>query len=333
MSTRGNLQSTVLNNRLSVSLLLLGMLGSWVISLGFPEATTPAVLRVLPDLSFEHSISLGITLLAHLCIGFMLMPMNGVIRVIRNKISLQCFFYFLWVACFRMLHPFSADLMLTCLMLISIGIYTISSQRRSSSPYVYHALFFFGLAACLYPPLFLLLPLYVVGAMLLHINSWRNVLAGFFGLAFGYVIFVVYTCLCTSYDLFQAIELPFLPLREIILTLPNALPHSIPSLGFIYIVLLTIFTIVYYSIARPKLMAVVRAHLTFLIFAQICLSLFLLLRPEMCYTLLPLCFVCLSFTLGHYYSTVHTRISRLVFMGTLFLPPILLVISLIWADL
>jgi hypothetical protein len=308
-----NVHQRIITSAVSVPLLSLCCLGSWVLGLdNLPTAPTPAQLAG--------------TLVFQMGVCFLLIPLNKHLALIRSRLAAQCFFYLLWAACLPLLQPLTEELWLTGLLLTSFGVLLLGGRTvhgRPSTGGVYHAFLLFGVAVCLSPALVQLLPLYVVMMLMLQIVRVNTVLAAIFGLLVAFVGFGVYRFAYAPNDILAALS-HFTDAVSALTSLPDSRRQIVsadtapPFLW--YMCGLTFISVVYYGLMRTYVSIEVSKRITLLLLLQVGFLLFLYLHPESQYAVLPLLMVCAAFTSGHFFSTVYTRFTLFLFLAAVLFP-------------
>ncbi|MGI6218267.1 MAG: hypothetical protein ACOYJE_00145 [Bacteroidaceae bacterium] len=328
---RKTFQARVVSYGRALPVVLFFMLGSWVVSLSV-DVPAPAHMGSFLWEEFnlflpgERRISLAIGLLLYLGIGFSLIPLNNQLVVIRTRASMQTIFFFFWLALLPFLHPLLYDACPMFLLLCSLSFLMLGYQRERPMGFVYHALLCLGLASCFAPELLLLLPVYIVGACLFRMCSWRNLLAGILGVLFAYVFFT---------GIAWAVGKPELLFLQFASSWEQMQHYVRPDYALWFLVLvgyqlvLLLCTIPYYWLKRPKIGLRTRDFLAFFLLLELAFVAGMCLKPELLCTLLPLSLICLSFIEGHFFSFVYTKSSNVLFAFALSVPFVLYLILLL----
>lgn len=323
MRQKKTLQQRILAHGLTLPVVLFLLLGSWVLSLvaelSVPFRSSSSWWAELPfRLPDDRRLLLGIGLLLYVAIGFLLIPFNNRLAVIRSRASVQTILFFFGAAFLPFLHPLHYDTFAMLLLQASLLCFLLAYQHPAPMAWVYHAMLFFGLSTCCLPGYLWLLPLYVIGFFLFRLSTLRNFLAAVLGLFFAYLLFGV---------LLWSVGQPglFLVQWETCLSFLRYTPpeHVAGSFAFLaYQAVLFLIPAGYYWIKRPQIAVRTSTLLHFFLLTELFLCAGMYLRPDMIGALAPLSLIGSSFVSGHYFTTVSTKFSNVFFLFTCFSAPV-----------
>ncbi len=320
-------QHYITTGGLTLPVAMLILLGGWVLSLYFSSPPLVAsntssslwkeLATVIPS---DPTLSLGINLLIYVAVGFLLIPFNNAIAVIRTRASIQTSFFFVWSAFLPILHPLRPDIAVTLLLLLSIFCFTAGYQAPKPTPYMYHAWLFLGLASCIMPEMLWLIPAYLIGAYLFQCLSVKSFIAGLLGLVFACIIFCVFAW-STQHTAFLGEYFDALLLLCTSYSLPT---HSIWAIALMGIHgLFLLIAIFYYWVKRGQTKIKTRDFINFILMLELMIQLLMYAKPDTLYALLPVSLICLSLIQGHLMTTVYTRATNVYLLFIIFLTLIL----------
>ncbi|MBP9638011.1 MAG: hypothetical protein KBD97_06590, partial [Bacteroidaceae bacterium] len=141
---RGLFQQQITSGRFTLPLALLCLIAGWIVSLYHPAVIRVATMSPFwaaadPEIPKEPHLLLGINLVLYLLIGFLLIPFNKLIAVIRIRASIQTALFFLWSALLPFLHPLQGGRFTVLLLLASLFCFVISYQHPRPMARIYHA--------------------------------------------------------------------------------------------------------------------------------------------------------------------------------------------------
>lgn len=325
-------QQHVTTGRLTLPVALLILLGGWVLSLYYPFATSipengsPIWNKLADYLPKELPLSLGINLITYLLIGFLLIPFNNAIAVIRTRASIQTSLFFVWSAFLPVIHPLQSDTFTTILLLASLVCFMSGYQHPRPMPYIYHAWLLLGIASWLAPEVLLLIPVYIIGAYQFHILSLKSFIAGILGVLFSYLIF------CILIGSMQQIPLIIAQLdtfRQLFTTYSPPHHERWMIVLMIFHATLLFVALFHYWIKNAQLKIKTRDFMNFFLTAELFLQVIIYLKPETLHTLLPISLICLSLIEGHFFTTVQNKITNLLLILT-FITTIILYGLILW---
>lgn len=313
-------QQHATSSKFTLPAALLILLAGWVISLHTPSVTSlphtgSALWKLLSThLPAERPLSLGINLLLYLLIGFLLIPFNNKIAIIRTRASIHTSLFFFWSALLPILHPLQGESAATLILLASLLCFMAGYQHPSPMTYVYHSWLLAGFASCLIPEVLILIPIYLIGLYLFHILSFKNLVAGILGLAFSYLIFFF---LAWALQEMPLVTSQLAILKELFTTY-HFPPHEawLNTLAVFHGLLLLI-ALFHYWFKRSQIKIRTRDFINFILLTEIALQATIYFKPGTLYTLLPVSLIGLSFIEGHFLTTVQTKLTNLLFIATL----------------
>lgn len=307
-------QQRVTTGRLVLPVALLVLLGGWVVSLYYPQqfpldgTASPLWLLLEGLLPVEPRLSLGINLLLYLLIGFLLIPFNNAVGIIRTKGSIQTSFFFIWSGLLPVLHPLQCDVLTTLVVLLSLLCLMAGYQKPQPMAYLYHAWLLLGFASWLAPEVLWLLPVYILGAYQFQILSLKSLAAALLGLLFAYFIF--------SFFLWAAQETPiiigqFKTLETLFTqyTLPEHETWVVVLMAFHGV--LWLVAVAHYWVRRAQSSIKTRDFINFILSIGLLSLLVIYLKPATLSTLLPVSLICLSLIEGHFFTTAYSKSTNL----------------------
>lgn len=249
-------------------------------------------------------------LLAYAAVVYLLIELNNAYAVIRVRTSFQAsLFCWLVVASSFLFVPGAGSVVSLCFVLALYFMFR-SYQSSHAAEWAFGCMFFLGTSSLLFPAVFLLYPLFLLGLSLFRALHARSFWAGLLGWAVPYWFLWGHAFFHGQMALFYA------PFRELASFAPLfSVPLPLPVLAVaLWAVLLLACSSIHYWFATYEDKIRSRAYLNFLIlvgFALALLGLFQMQHAEMALQmLLPV-----AALLGaHLFSLLRTRFSNLLFV-------------------
>ena len=314
---RGLFQQQITSGRFTFPLALLCLIAGWIVSLYHPAVIRVATMSPFwaaadPEIPKEPHLLLGINLVLYLLIGFLLIPFNKLIAVIRIRASIQTALFFLWSALLPFLHPLQGGSFTVLLLLASLFCLVISYQHPRPMARIYHAWLLLGFASLITPEVLGFIPAFLIGSYLFKSFSLKSFLAGILGLAFAYLIYGV-GCwangrddlLTQQFNYFSQIETNY-----VIPVHPNWMWALILFHGLLFVV-----AALFYWIKSVQTNIKTRDHINFLLTMELFVQLIIYLKPDIICALLPLSLIILSLIEGHYFTTIQTKATNVFFIS------------------
>ncbi len=304
-------------SKLTLPVALLILLGGWVISLylpfnsRFPVAET-AFLKLLSGyLPNERTITLGINLVLYLLIGFLLIPFNNAVVIIRTRASIHTSLFFIWSALLPVLHPLHPDILMTFILMLSLVCLIAGYQHPHPMAYVYHAWLLLGFASFLVPEVLFLIPVYILGAYQFQILSFKSLVAGLLGLAFAYLVFCFLAWALGGWDLVVSQQVV---LEKLCTEFHFPVHEDWLNVLAAYHGILWLVALFYYGFKKVQINIRTRDFIHFMLWTEVLLQGILYLKPGTLCALLPVSLICLCLIEGHLFTTVKTKLSNFFFI-------------------
>lgn len=314
---RGFFQQQITSGRFTLPLALLCLIAGWIVSLYHPavvKATVVSPFWVVLDSSIpkEPHLMLGVNLVLYLFIGFLLIPFNKLIAVIRIRASIQTALFFWWSALLPFLHPLQGGSFTVLLLLASLFCLVISYQHPRPMARIYHAWLLLGFASFLTPEVLAFIPVFLIGSYLFKSFSLKSCLAGLLGFAFAYLIYGV-GCWATGKEYLITQQFAYLSQFGNNYVIPA---HSNWMWALLlFHGLLLIIAAVFYWVKNVQTNIKTRDHINFLLTMECVVQLLIYLKPGIISALLPVSLIILSLLEGHYFTTIQTKATNAFFIS------------------
>lgn len=257
--------------------------------------------------------------------GYLLIEMNTTFTLIRTRTTFPISIYWYLMAIFYFLHPFEWGSFSQLALLFSVFQLFYSYESNHAPTHVFHAFFFIGLGSLGFPQLVYFTPLWFISTIAFRAISVKSFSAGLLGLLTPYWFLFGYAFWNDEIHLF------LVPLQE----MQHVYPIDYTSLetdelsATIFTTFLLIISSIHYLQTSYLDKTRTRIYLSFLVYAGIWTSLFLLLQPQHLHQLLPIQLICTAVLSGHLFTLTRNRFSGLFFIVT-FVTTILLSIYNLW---
>ena len=259
------------------------------------------------------------SLLGYAAVVFLLIELNNAYAVIRIRTSFQSSLYaWLLVASLFLFVPSSGSVVALCLVAALYFLFR-SYQSSHAAQWAFSCTLFLGAGSLLFPGLFLLSPVFLLGLYLFRAFHARSFWAGLLGWCVPYWFLWGHAFWHGRMDLFYA------PFRELVSFAPLfsvPLPFSVLAVGLLAVLLLVCGSIHYgFSSYEDKIRS--RAYLNFLVLLGFVLALLGVCQTQHAAMVLQLLLPVVSLLGAHLFSLLRARWANWFFL--LFFVSVLLV--------
>lgn len=245
-------------------------------------------------------------------IGYFLIELNNRFGIIRMRASVQTTVYFLLIAACPSMHIFYAGDLAAASFLIALFFLFKSYQQTRSTGHLFHAFVFIGIGSLFFPQLMYLIPTFWIGAYSFQSLNLKNFFASIIGWSVPYGVLLGYSYISGQMDLF------YQPFREFVTFTPirfDFLPWEMATIG--YLLVLFLVSSAHCLIASYKDKIQTRSYLSFLIFLNFCIFIYIALQPVLAIHLLSFLLIGVSILAGHLFVLTNSRSSNLFFICAL----------------
>lgn len=312
------LQNRITTGRLTLPVAILISVSFWILSNALlPEVSVERSGYALWQTFIGNRISWGqslISLVLYATIGYFLIELNNAFAIIRMRASVQTSIYFLLIACCPMMHDLYAGDIASAAYLVSLFLLFKAYQRSAPMSMLFYSFLFIGIGSLFLPQLMLFIPVFWIGAYNLQALTIRSFFASIIGWSVPYWFLLGHSYFYNEMNLF------YQPFIELSTFHPVNLFQDVPLweiVTFCYLFVLYLVSSIHCLVSSYDDKIQTRAYLHFLIFANFCFFIYILLQPMFALQLFPILLIGISILVGHLFVLTNSRASNVFFISTL----------------
>mgnify|MGYP001171407558 CR=1 FL=1 len=312
------LQEQITTGRSTLPVAILISITFWVLSnFLLPDVSVGKSGYALWQTFIGERISWGqsfISLALYATIGYFLVELNNAFAIIRMRASIQTAIYFLLIACCPMMHDLYAGDIASAAYLVSLFLLFKAYQRSAPMSMLFYSFLFIGIGSLFLPQLMLFIPVFWIGAYNLQALTIKSFFASIIGWS------VPYWFLLGHAYFYQEMDLFYQPFIELATFHPMSSFQDIPLweiATFCYLFILYLVSSIHCLVSSYDDRIQTRTYLLFLIFADFCFFIYILLQPMFALQLFPILLIGVSILVGHLFVLTNSRASNVFFISML----------------
>lgn len=331
--TSNRIQDRIMTSSFTLPVVILICIAAWLIDVVALRSTTVTIdnfvlFKELNFSKFPIALNRFCNIALYILTGYLLVELNNRSDIIRVQPSVLTAVYYLFIAFFPGLHPFSFANLSLIAFILSLFFLFSSYQCRNSSTYLFHSFAMLGIGSLFFPQLIFFVPIWFIGSFMLQSLHIRSFFGGIIGLSLPYWILFTLAIYLGRIDIFYT---PFIEIAHF--GKMNIIEYN--NIG---VLLSVAFFIVFFLISSIHCLIIdydnkirTRIILHFVILLNTCLLLMAILQPIYEVQLLSLSLPGISLMTCHFFRRSSNRSSNIMFIIIILMMFVLYILNFISA--
>ncbi|EGJ70543.1 hypothetical protein Bcop_0324 [Bacteroides coprosuis DSM 18011] len=255
-------------------------------------------------------------------VGYILIQQNNQFTIITQRATVQSSLYLVFITAIPQVHIIQPGVIAGLCFSISTFFLFYSYKEWDSMIQQFFAAIFMSFLFLLIPKMILLFPLLILTKIVFNNLNIRTFFATLLGFILPLWFLLAHAIWHDQMDLFTA---PFLDLMQWGQwnDYSNLQGKDIATFG--YILFITILSLAYILFSKTRMRVRTRQILNHFLRITLGIVVLIVFTPKQLNSYIPIWLICISFIYGHALVSIHSKLTNLIFLGTILLLAVLFV--------